>query len=151
MEMVNIAMNLCITAHKGQIRRGWENYSDHPIRVAQKAIEMGMSEHAVVAAYLHDVVEDTYVTIEMLEDMSFSMESVDMINILTKKDGESSCDHVNRIAKSGNREAIILKLLDLEDNMDVRLQDNWPGMWEAVKSYEIRHKFLHAVLMSISK
>lgn len=147
--MINIAMKLCITAHEGQIRRGWENYSEHPIRVAQKAIEMGMSEHAIVAAYLHDVIEDTYVTMDMLEDMPFSMECIDMVELLTKKDGESSVDHINRIARSGNVEAIKLKLLDLEDNMDIRPNDYWPGMHESVKAYKVRHAFLTAVLKTV--
>lgn len=147
--MINFAMKLCVTAHEGQMRRGWEAYAEHPMRIADKAASLGMTEHAIAAAYLHDVVEDTHVTMDMLEDMPFSMECIDMVELLTKKDGESSVDHINRIARSGNVEAIQLKLLDLEDNMDIRPNDYWPGMHESVKAYKVRHAFLTAVLKTV--
>lgn len=52
-------------------------------------------------------------------------------------------------AASGNVEAIQLKLLDLEDNMDIRPNDYWPGMHESIKAYKVRHAFLTAVLKTV--
>ena len=53
------AIDLAVSAHNGQVRRSGEEYVCHPLHVACILIEIGMDSDAVVAALLHDVVEDT--------------------------------------------------------------------------------------------
>lgn len=64
------AMLFCIAAHSGvgQLRKyTHEPYHTHPIEVANKVRELGGSTEQIIAAYLHDVVEDTHITIELIE------------------------------------------------------------------------------------
>jgi (p)ppGpp synthase/HD superfamily hydrolase len=71
-----------------------------------------------VVALLHDIVEDTDVTLEMLEELGFSEFIIKAVSCLTHQEGESYEDYVRRAAKNPiSRE---VKLADLEDNMDIR-------------------------------
>jgi (p)ppGpp synthase/HD superfamily hydrolase len=142
-KMIKTAIDVAAQAHAGQVRRGWEDYVYHPLRVAQKCIDAGMAEDYVAAAILHDVVEDSDITIKDLATFGFSYKTVEAIRLLTKLDGETSFDAVRRIIASGNKDAMRIKLFDLEDNMDIRARDYWPGMEEAV----IRYGFFHSILL----
>lgn len=85
--MVNEAMEFARNAHKGQKRNAaWEDhgadYFVHPERVAKVAQELGLPPQVVMAAYLHDVAEDTPVTIEEIE-AKFGQEVSSMVSGLT--------------------------------------------------------------------
>lgn len=54
-------------AHKGQKRRSGDDYITHPLAVAKILLELGMSESTILAAILHDTVEDSSVTIEEIK------------------------------------------------------------------------------------
>src|SRR5688500_9680544 len=76
-------------AHNKQNRKGNpEPYIVHPLRVAREAAAAGLSTHAVVAGLLHDVVEDTDVTLPDLHRHKFSAESLHMVDLLTKTWGD---------------------------------------------------------------
>lgn len=143
--MLNKAINTSYMAHGKQIRRGWECYFFHPLRIAQKCLDHGMDEEFVCAALLHDVVEDSPTTIEDLVNCGFSPKTIDAVVLLTKLDGETSIDALNRIIASGNKDAMRIKLFDLEDNMNLRPLDNWPGMEEAV----IRYGKFRSILLNV--
>lgn len=68
-DIVSKARQFAIEKHKGQ-KRKWDyakdDYVEHPIRVAQRAAKLGLSTVSIVAAFLHDVVEDCGVTIHEL-------------------------------------------------------------------------------------
>ena len=51
-------------AHEGQFRKSGERYFNHPIATAIIVINLGMDNESVIAALLHDVLEDTNVTAE---------------------------------------------------------------------------------------
>ena len=62
------ALRFAVDAHAGQYRKGTRvPYIVHPLGAAQSLIEIGASEPVVVAALLHDVVEDTPVTLDDVE------------------------------------------------------------------------------------
>ncbi len=81
------AFELAVEAHKEQRRKSGEPYITHPIEVARIcAEEIGLGPTAVVCALLHDVVEDTDVTLEEIEEQ-FGSVIARIVDGLTKLDG----------------------------------------------------------------
>ena len=91
-DKVNIrnAFQLAVKAHSTQRRKSGEPYVLHPIEVARIcAREIGLGPTAIVAALLHDVVEDTPVTLEEIKEM-FGEKIGNIVDGLTKLDGTYS-------------------------------------------------------------
>ena len=83
-KMIREAFNMALEAHKGVRRKSGEPYIYHPIAVARIcAEEMGLGTTAIVAALLHDTVEDTYITLQDIED-KFGLKVRMIIDGLTK-------------------------------------------------------------------
>lgn len=83
---INAAYQLAVEAHAGQRRKSGEPYVLHPIEVARIcAEEIGLGPTAVVCALLHDVVEDTSVTLSDIRDM-FNPKVAKIVDGLTKLD-----------------------------------------------------------------
>ena len=79
-------------AHQGVRRRSGEPYFLHPIAVAQIVVdEIGLGVKSVVAALLHDVVEDTDYTVEDMEHI-FGPKIASMVDGLTKMSGVFNAD-----------------------------------------------------------
>ena len=68
-------------------------------------------------AYLHDILEDTNTTTQELISIGISTDTINIINILTKKKDEPYINYINRIKK--NSAAQMIKKADLEDNMNI--------------------------------
>ncbi|MEM1322118.1 MAG: RelA/SpoT family protein [Bacteroidota bacterium] len=84
---IRMAYELAVKAHSKQRRKSGEPYILHPIEVARIcAEEIGLGPTAVVSALLHDVVEDTDVTLLEI-DQKFGKKIAMMVNGLTKLDG----------------------------------------------------------------
>ena len=98
--------------HKGQVDKGGKPYINHPIRVMKKM----MFEDEKMVAVMHDIVEDTSITLQDLKDMGYNSYIVNSIDCLTKRDGESYDKFVERTLT--DTMASYVKLADLEDNMD---------------------------------
>ena len=64
MDMIDRAIAIACEAHAGQKRYSGGDYVCHPLQVACILVELGMDNEAIVAAILHDVVEDTSVELE---------------------------------------------------------------------------------------
>ena len=69
-------------AHKGQFRKSGESYFNHPIATAIIVIGLGMDTDSIVSALLHDVVEDTPITIETIKK-EFGAEVAKLVESLT--------------------------------------------------------------------
>ena len=83
---IRMAYELAVEAHSKQRRKSGEPYILHPIAVAQIcAEEIGLGPTAIVAALLHDVVEDTEVTLEQIKDQ-FGDRIAKIVDGLTKLD-----------------------------------------------------------------
>ncbi len=111
-------------AHTGQKRKTSDDpYIDHPLRVAYKASQAGLSDEAVTAALLHDVLEDTPLTREDLA-REFPARVLELVDLLTQwwpddapaeiKASETP-KYVAAILR--DQDAIQLKLLDRADNL----------------------------------
>ena len=72
-------------AHKDQRRKSGEPYIMHPLAVARiVAEELGLGADPIIAAFLHDVVEDTLYTIEDIRER-FGDDVAFLVNVVTKK------------------------------------------------------------------
>jgi (p)ppGpp synthase/HD superfamily hydrolase len=92
------------------------------------------SEAAMMAAVLHDVVEDTDWTLEALREQGFTDEVLDAVECLTHRDGESYEEFVERVQK--NDIARQVKIADLEDNMNIqRINQMRPKDLERLEKY----------------
>ena len=82
--MIRKAFDVAVEAHKDMRRKSGEPYIYHPIAVAKIcAEEMGLGPTAVICALLHDTVEDTYITLEDIEEL-FGNTAKRVIDGLTK-------------------------------------------------------------------
>lgn len=147
---LTLATELARKAHAGQTRKGFdEPYIAHPIRVALMASEAGLSEEAVAAAVLHDVVEDTAVTFADLQVQPLPPRTLELVAILSKWWGESK--HEPRAAEYkrvyyarilADPDALVLKILDRTDNLrDMRRA--LPGLrgWAAAYLKKTKREF----------
>lgn len=107
-----LARVIARTAHAGQLDKdATEPHYAHVERVAEAVIE-GYQP----VAYLHDVLEDTAVTISDLLDAGVLPGIVADVIALTKKEGEDYTDYIERVAGAGGRVRAV-KLADLNDNI----------------------------------
>ncbi|MCQ4086476.1 HD domain-containing protein [Saccharibacillus sp. JS10] len=107
------AISLAAKYHEGQTDKGGRPYIFHPVRLMLKAL----TEEEQIVAVLHDVVEDTPLTLEDLRKEGFSEEIVEAIDRLSRRENESYSAFILRIKP--NRLAARVKILDLQDNMDL--------------------------------
>ena len=114
MATVEDAVSIAAQAHKGQKDKAGAPYLLHPLRMMLRMD----TEAAMMAAVLHDVVEDTEWTLERLREAGFSDEVLEAVDCLTHREGESYQQFVERVRT--NPIARQIKIADLEDNMNVR-------------------------------
>lgn len=109
--LTNKALRLAYAAHHGQTDKSGQPYIFHPYHLAEQMTD----EISTCAALLHDVVEDTAVTIEELEQ-EFPKEVTGVLRLLTHEKGTDYFDYVRAI--KGNPVAVKVKLADLAHNSD---------------------------------
>lgn len=112
-EMVIRALEIAAVAHAGQVDKAGVAYICHPITVAGL---METPEEKMVA-YLHDVVEDTDVTLGDLERAGFSSTVLNAVNAITHREGESRADYLKRV--KADPLARRVKLADLTHNSNL--------------------------------
>ena len=108
------AKAIATSAHEGQVDKAGKPYIEHPIRV----MNMGKTMDEKIVGVLHDVVEDSEWTFEMLEKEGMPKEVVDAIKCVTKLSEDEDYDHFIARVKT-NPLAVKVKLNDLKDNMDI--------------------------------
>jgi (p)ppGpp synthase/HD superfamily hydrolase len=107
------AIEIAAKAHAGQVDKAGQPYVLHPLRMMLAVT----TPEARMAAVLHDVVEDTAVTLEELRDEGFPAAVISAVEALTKRDGEDYETFIRRVAP--NPIAREVKLADLRDNSDL--------------------------------
>ncbi|MFH1444527.1 MAG: HD domain-containing protein [Candidatus Peregrinibacteria bacterium] len=91
-ERVQRAFELCISAHEGQKRKSGEPYCSHPIAVALTLADLEAGADSLVAALLHDALEDTDLRLAFIEKR-FGQTASALIEGMTKLDDESVREH----------------------------------------------------------
>ena len=141
--MLAKALNIAYSAHQGQIDKGGIPYIQHPIRVALNCL----TDDEKIVALLHDVIEDTSITVEELINEGFNQNIIDAIISLTKRNGEDYMTFIRRV--SSNELATLVKIQDLKDNMDLRRLNGKPH-WK-MDVYQTALSFLEGIQLSSQK
>lgn len=113
-KLINKARKFATDAHVNQYRRGNNQlYINHPRRVVENIRKFKLSNEAIAAAWLHDVLEDTTKSIK-----NFPKRTQEIVDLLTRKKDENKLESLERLAKSKDIEAIIIKVADRCDNLE---------------------------------
>jgi (p)ppGpp synthase/HD superfamily hydrolase len=131
MSILERAIEIAARAHAGQVDKAGQPYILHPLRLMLAVT----TPHERMVAVLHDVVEDTPVTLDDLKSEGFPPEVLEAIHALTKTEGESRVAAAKRAA--GNPVARTVKLADVTDNMDIsRIPQPTEKDYARLKEYE---------------
>ena len=101
---INAAYEMARSAHASQNRSSGELYINHPIAVARIVADIGLDEISIVAALLHDAVEDTEITLDDVES-NFGVE------VATIVDGVTKLERLQFDSKEAQQAATMRKML----------------------------------------
>ncbi len=118
MTLLEKAIALALRAHSGQTDRYGQPYILHPLFIMQQMD----TEAERIAAVLHDVVEDSDITLDDLRVEGFPAEAIEAVRLLTHDKSETSYEAYIATLKP-NAIARKIKLADLQHNMDIRRMD----------------------------
>ncbi len=136
-QQIRNAFDLALESHKDMRRKSGEPYIYHPIAVAQIAAEeIGLGTTSIVCALLHDVVEDTSVTLQDIEEQ-FGKKVVRIIDGLTKISGIFD---PNSSMQAENFRKMLLTLADDVRVILIKLADRLHNM--RTMEFMARHKQL---------
>ena len=111
---VEETLQIALDAHKGQKDLDGKPAVLHPIAVGL----MGSTDSEIKAGFLHDVVEDSDLTIDDLRRKGVDEDVLAALELLTHDKGTDYFEYVSGIANSGNYTAIHTKVNDLKHNFD---------------------------------
>jgi len=106
------AIEIAVRAHRGQVDKAGEPYILHPLRVMFRVREQGHRVEVQAAAVLHDVVEDTHITLDEVAALDPAVAV--LVDAVTRRPTEPYLDFIRRAAS--NPEARAIKLADVSDN-----------------------------------
>jgi len=139
-QLLELAIKVATQAHKGQLDKGGNPYILHPQAVAAALLD---STENKIVAYLHDVVEDTEITLEDLKEMGFTYRIVNSIRILTKSKDISYEDYLKSVKKDSN--AWHVKMADIKHNMDIsRIPEPTAKDFARIEKYKKALAFLES-------
>lgn len=114
-QLLSKAISIALKAHEGQFDKAGMPYAGHVMRVMQA----GRTIDEKIVGVLHDLVEDTPWTFDMLLAEGFPTHIVDALHCVTKLSDDEPYDAFIQRVKT-NPLAIAVKINDLTDNMDIR-------------------------------
>ncbi|WP_032093699.1 MULTISPECIES: bifunctional GTP diphosphokinase/guanosine-3',5'-bis pyrophosphate 3'-pyrophosphohydrolase [Pasteurellaceae] len=124
-EWVKRAFIIARDAHEGQTRSSGEPYITHPVAVASIIAEMRLDHEAVMAALLHDVIEDTPYTEQQLKaefgtsvaEIVEGVSKLDKLKFRTRKEAEAENFRKMILAMTRDIRVVLIKLADRTHNM----------------------------------
>ena len=116
--MTKKALKICFEAHKNQVDKTGLPYVFHPFHLAEQMDD----EDSVCVALLHDVVEDTNITFEVLENEGINNSVIEALKLLTHNKDVPYMDYVMEL--KSNQLAKKVKLADLTHNSDLSRLNN---------------------------
>ena len=125
------AIELAVKHHKGQYDKAGKPYILHPLRLMMSVD----TDDEKIVAVMHDLVEDTHITIAYLRTAGFSEKVLSALDCVTNRDNEDYESFIERIAQ--NPLATKVKLADLEDNMDLsRISEPSKKDYKRIEKYK---------------
>ena len=136
-KLTRLASKIAYKAHEGQADKAGVPYIFHPIHIAEQMD----SEESCVVALLHDVIEDSDITLEILSKY-FNDDIIAALRVLTKKENDDYVMYIKRVKT--NKLAAKVKIKDLEHNRDLTRLDEVTDKdrkrsmkyWEAIRYLE---------------
>lgn len=124
-EQVRLAYRFADEAHLGQIRNSGEPYITHPIAVAAQCAEWKLDAQALMAALMHDAIEDCHVTKpELIErfgapvaELVDGLTKLDKLQFDTREEGQAESFRKMLLAMARDVRVILIKLADRSHNM----------------------------------
>lgn len=110
------AAALAKRAHSGQTDKSGHPYIEHPARVAALVESRGGSTESMAVAWLHDVVEDSAMTLTDLAEAGMPSAVIAGVDAITKRTGEERAAYLARVRE--NPLALSVKTADVDDNTD---------------------------------
>ena len=141
LEQVRLAYRFADEAHLGQIRNSGEPYITHPIAVAAQCAEWKLDAQALMAALLHDALEDCGVTkIELIErfgspvaELVDGLTKLDKLHFNTREENQAESFRKMLLAMARDVRVILIKLADRTHNMRT-LSDAPREKWARISS-----------------
>ena len=146
------AAETATVAHAGQLRRSGEPYITHPIAVAGIVADLGLDAQTVAAALLHDAVEDTGVTTEIIErdfgpSVALIVEGVtklDRLQFDSKEAQQAATVRKMLVAMANDWRVLIIKLADRLHNMrTLSVMPEWKQRRTAQETLDIYAPLAH--------
>ena len=132
------AINIAFNAHKGQYDQGGYPYIMHPLHLAEEM----ETEDEVITALLHDVLEDSDISLDFIKEQGFSEAVTEALLSLTRRKDEEYGEYIKRIKNTGGI-ALNVKKADLRHNMTSERLDNFTEKdKERLKKYKASYKEL---------
>lgn len=138
--LTNKAIRIAYAAHEGQVDKCGIPYIAHPLHVAEQMDD----ETSTCVALLHDVVEDTDVTLDDLA-REFPSEVVEGVRLMTHEPGVGYLDYVRAI--KGHPVAVKVKLADLAHNSDQTRFAGCDVSLEKIAAYQQKYAAAREVLL----
>ncbi len=141
LEQVRLAYRFADEAHLGQLRSGGEPYITHPIAVAAQCAEWKLDAQAMMAALLHDAIEDCGITkIELIErfgspvaELVDGLTKLDKLHFNTREENQAESFRKMLLAMARDVRVILIKLADRTHNMRT-LSDMPRDKWARIAS-----------------
>lgn len=111
--VIATSVEVALQAHDGQVDKAGKPYIHHPLRLMAKMDD----EISKAVAVLHDVIEDSDFTANDLIARGIPFDVVTRVEALSRRDGESYMQFIDRIAPDEITRKV--KIADLKDNMDL--------------------------------
>lgn len=144
MSDLSTAIAITAKAFEGIYDKGGEPYILHCLAVMY-GVAYTDDDEIMMAAVMHDLIEDTDYTTEDLYELGFSSSIVNMISRLTHMDGDSYDEYLDVIAC--NKGCIQIKLADLKHNTDItRMKGLREKDFKRLEKYHRAYKFLEECL-----
>lgn len=119
-EVINKAISFAKKYHQGQLRKSGEPFYSHPLEVAYIISDYNLKTDVIAASILHDIVEDTEVTIKIILE-NFGPRIAEMVDRLTRDrpDGSklSIKELLNNAYELRDQEVLLIKLIDRLHNI----------------------------------
>ena len=137
LKLEKIAYETAKKAHENQFDKGGKPYFEHPLFVSQQIKNI----EGKIVALLHDICEDTDITLNDLLDLGFTLRIVQAINVLSRKSDDEYEQYLQKV--KSNYIARIVKISDIKHNMDItRIQNPTIKDHQRILKYEKALSFL---------